>query len=140
MFTWKKGELKVERYYNIRYHVDESKSMEDWEKAITETFAESVKVHQIADVEVGCFLSSGVDSSFVVNEVAKGTPRVKSFSVGYREEKYSELPYAQAFSKEIGVPSIANKVSADEFFEANKTIQWYLDEPMPTPARCRCIS
>ena len=45
--------------------------MEDWEKAITETFSESVKVHQIADVEVGCFLSSGVDSSFVVNEVAK---------------------------------------------------------------------
>ncbi len=134
MFTWKKGELKVERYYDIRYHVDETKSLEDWEKAITETFAESVKVHQIADVEVGCFLSSGVDSSFVVNEVSKGTPKVKSFSVGYEEEKYSELPYAQAFSKEIGVPSIANKVSADEFFEANKTIQWYLDEPMPNPS------
>lgn len=103
-------------------------------KIITDTFAESVAAHQIADVEVGCFLSSGVDSSFVVNEVAKGTPHVKSFSVGYAEEKYSELPYAQEFSKEIGVPSIANKVDAEQFFEANRLIQWYLDEPMPNPA------
>ncbi len=134
MFTWKDGEMTIERYFDIRYHIDETKTQEDWEKKITETFAESVAAHQIADVEVGCFLSSGVDSSFVVNEVAKGTPHVKSFSVGYAEEKYSELPYAQAFSKEIGVPSIANKVDADQFFEANRVIQWYLDEPMPNPA------
>ena len=133
-FTFKDGQLSVSRYYNIAYHVDHSKTLEDWKKAIADTFAESVRVHQIADVEVGCFLSSGVDSSFVVNEVAKGTPHVKSFSVGYEEEKYSELPYAQSFSKEIGVPSIANKVNADEFFEANQTIQWYLDEPMPNPS------
>lgn len=133
-FTWKDGELTVESYYEITYQVDESLSLEEWETAITETFANSVAAHQIADVEVGCFLSSGVDSSFVVNEVAKGTPHVKSFSVGYEEEKYSELPYAQAFSKEIGVTNISNKVNADEFFEANKTIQWYLDEPMPNPS------
>ncbi len=134
MFTWRAGSLEIERYYSIAYHIDEGRTLAEWEAAITETFSNSVAAHQIADVEVGCFLSSGVDSSFVVNEVAKGTPRVKSFSVGYEEEKYSELPYAQAFSKEIGVPSIANKVSADEFFQANKTIQWYLDEPMPNPS------
>ena len=133
-FTWHDGEMKIDRYYDIRYHIDESKTLEEWEDAITKTFSESVAAHQIADVEVGCFLSSGVDSSFVVNEVAKGTPHVKSFSVGYAEEKYSELPYAQEFSKEIGVPSIANTVTADEFFEANRVIQWYLDEPMPNPA------
>ncbi len=134
MFTWRAGSLEIERYYNIAYHIDEGRTLAEWEAAITETFSNSVAAHQIADVEVGCFLSSGVDSSFVVNEVAKGTPRVKSFSVGYEEEKYSELSYAQAFSQEIGVPSIANKVSADEFFQANKTIQWYLDEPMPNPS------
>ena len=134
MFTWRAGSLEIERYSNIAYHIDEGRTLAEWEAAITETFSNSVAAHQIADVEVGCFLSSGVDSSFVVNEVAKGTPRVKSFSVGYEEEKYSELPYAQAFSQEIGVPSIANKVSADEFFQANKTIQWYLDEPMPNPS------
>ena len=134
MFTYHDGQLEIERYFSIEYHIDDTKSLDDWKKAIAETFAESVKAHQIADVEVGCFLSSGVDSSFVVNEVAKGTPHVKSFSVGYEEEKYSELPYAEAFSKEIGVPCITNKVDADSFFEANKNIQWYLDEPMPNPS------
>ena len=134
LFTWKAGRLDIRRYYDIAYAIDESKTLEEWEQAITKEFAASVAAHQIADVEVGCFLSSGVDSSFVVNEVAKGTPHVKSFSVGYEEEKYSELPYAQSFSAEIGVPSIANKVSAEEFFAANQTIQWYLDEPMPNPS------
>ncbi|WP_294496597.1 asparagine synthase (glutamine-hydrolyzing) [uncultured Gemmiger sp.] len=134
MFTWKAGQMEVKRYYDIRYHIDEAPTLEEWEQRITDTFAESVAAHQIADVEVGCFLSSGVDSSFVVNEVAKGTPHVKSFSVGYTEEKYSELPYAQAFSREIGVPNISNLVDADQFFAANRVIQWYLDEPMPNPA------
>ena len=134
LFTWQDGEMKIERYYDIRYHIDETPTQAEWEQRITDAFAESVAAHQIADVEVGCFLSSGVDSSFVVNEVAKGTPHVKSFSVGYTEEQYSELPYAQEFSKEIGVPNISNLVDADQFFEANRVIQWYLDEPMPNPA------
>ena len=91
-------------------------------------------MHQIADVEVGCFLSSGVDSSYVVKEISKGTKKVKTFSVGYEEEKYSELPYAQDFSDVIGVPNIANKVSADEFFDAVPEIQYYMDEPLPNPS------
>ena len=67
MFTWENGELTVERYYEIKYHVDDSKSLEEWEKVITDTFAESVAAHQIADVEVGCFLSSGVDSRTILD-------------------------------------------------------------------------
>ena len=122
-FTYKNGELKVERYYKIEYKIEDDKSLEYWEDAITKEFTESVSMHQIADVEVGCFLSSGVDSSYV-----------KTFSVGYEEEKYSELPYAQDFSNVIGVPNIANKVSADEFFDAVPEIQYYMDEPLPNPS------
>lgn len=133
-FTYKKGELKVERYYKIEYKIEDDKSLEYWEDAITKEFTESVSMHQIADVEVGCFLSSGVDSSYVVKEISKGTKKVKTFSVGYEEEKYSELPYAQDFSNVIGVPNIANKVSADEFFDAVPEIQYYMDEPLPNPS------
>ena len=121
-FTYKNGELKVERYYKIEYKIEDDKSLEYWEDAITKEFTESVSMHQIADVEVGCFLSSGVDSSYVVKEISKGT------------EKYSELPYAQDFSDVIGVPNIANKVSADEFFDAVPEIQYYMDEPLPNPS------
>ena len=133
-FTYKNGELKVERYYKIEYKIEDDKSLEYWEDAITKEFTESVSMHQIADVEVGCFLSSGVDSSYVVKEISKGTKKVKTFSVSYEEEKYSELPYAQDFSNVIGVPNIANKVSADEFFDAVPEIQYYMDEPLPNPS------
>ncbi|MGN0983523.1 MAG: asparagine synthetase B family protein, partial [Gemmiger sp.] len=118
----------------IRYHVDETRSLAEWQQLIRETFTGSVAAHQIADVEVGCFLSSGVDSSLVVNEVARGTPHVKSFSVGYAEPRYSELARAETFSRAIGVPFYPTTVSAEQFFAANRLIQWYLDEPMPNPA------
>lgn len=133
-FTYQNGEMQIERYYRIKYHVEEDKSLEYWEQEITKEFTESVAMHQISDVEVGCFLSSGVDSSYVVKEISKGTKKVKTFSVGYEEEKYSELPYAQDFSSVVGVPNISNKVSADEFFDAMPEIQYFMDEPLPNPS------
>lgn len=133
-FEYKNGELTVERYYKIEYKIEEDKSLEYWENEIQKEFSESVAMHRISDVEVGCFLSSGVDSSYVVKEISKGTEKVKTFSVGYAEEKYSELPYAQDFSKVIDVPNIANKVSADEFFGAMPEIQYFMDEPLPNPS------
>ena len=133
-FTYQNGELQVERYYRVQYNIEEDKSLEYWEEEITREFTESVAMHQISDVEVGCFLSSGVDSSYVVKEISKGTKKVKTFSVGYEEEKYSELSYAQDFSKVVGVPNISNKVSADEFFDAMPEIQYFMDEPLPNPS------
>lgn len=133
-FTYQNGKLATREYYNITYKIEEDKSLEYWQDAIQKEFSESVAMHQISDVEVGCFLSSGVDSSYVVNEIAKGTKKVKTFSVGYEEEKYSELPYAQDFSRTIGVENISNKVSADDFFDAMPTIQYMMDEPLPNPS------
>ncbi|MBR6790568.1 MAG: asparagine synthase (glutamine-hydrolyzing), partial [Oscillospiraceae bacterium] len=131
---YENGEVTIGRYYEVTYKIDETKTLEDWKKAITETFAESVEAHKIADVEVGCFLSSGVDSSYVVKEVSKVQTDVKTFSVGYEEEKYSELPYAQDFSKVVGVPNISNKISADDFFGAAGKVQYFMDEPLPNPS------
>ncbi len=134
-FTWEQGgEIQVERYYEVTYHIDESKSLEEWEDLIAKTFTESVQAHQIADVEVGCFLSSGIDSSYVVKEVAQCTKDVKTFTVGYEEEKYSELSYAQDFSKVVGVQNISNKIGADDYFEMAGKIQYYMDEPLPNPS------
>lgn len=129
-----KGILTIRRYYSIEYKPDNSKSLDDWEKLITEEFRKSVEVHKISDVEVGCFLSSGVDSSYTVKEVQKVMKDVKTFSVGYAEEKYSELPYAQDFAKAINVENIANKVSADEYFGMAGKIQYFMDEPLPNPS------
>lgn len=134
-FEYKNGELKTEKYYDIKFNIDETKDLAYWEDEITKEFTESVEMHKIADVEVGCFLSSGVDSSYVVKEVSKVTKSVKTFSVGYEEEKYSELPYAQDFSAHVGVPNISNKVSADEFFDSVGEIEYFMDEPLPNPSQ-----
>lgn len=135
-FEWQDGTLSIHKYYDVADYLQEDTtvSAEEWEQRITDEFVESVAVHQISDVEVGCFLSSGVDSSYVVREVSKVAAAVKTFSVGYEEEKYSELPYAQAFSAEIGVENIANKVSAEQYFDMAGKIQYFMDEPLPNPS------
>ena len=95
---------------------------------------DSAAAHKVADVEVAGFLSGGVDSSLVVRETARNQPAVQCFSVGYREEKYSEMPAARAAAAALGVPLTETTVTAEAFFDANRAIQWYLDETMPNPA------
>lgn len=135
-FEFDGDRLSIHKYYDVadKFRPDEGKTLEQWEQAITDAFTESVQMHKISDVEVGCFLSSGVDSSYVVKEVSKVTKDVKTFSVGYAEEQYSELPYAQDFSRVIGVENISNKVSADQFFNMAGKIQYFMDEPLPNPS------
>lgn len=133
-FTWQGGQMKTRKYYDIEYNIDESKSLEEWEDLIEEEFSASVSVHKNAEVELGCFLSSGVDSSYTVKETSKDFKELKTFSVGYAEEKYSELSYAQNFAKEMGLQNISNKVSADEFFGYAGQIQYFMDEPLPNPS------
>ena len=64
-FTYKNGEMNVRRYWEVKFHADNGPSLEDWVNRISDTFKNSVEVHKFADVEVGSFLSSGVDSSYV---------------------------------------------------------------------------
>ncbi|MDR1630636.1 MAG: asparagine synthase (glutamine-hydrolyzing) [Oscillospiraceae bacterium] len=132
-FLWKGGKIEMQPYFELQYNIDESKSREDWENIIAETFAGSTVAHGISDVEVGCFLSSGVDSSYVVHEMAKNND-VKTFSVGFVEEKYSELPYAEAFAETEGVKIFTKKISADEYFDIAPTVQYHMDEPLPNPS------
>lgn len=132
-FEYKDGELRTERYFTPEYNIDHTKDMEYWEKLIDETFKGSTVAHGIADVEVGCFLSSGVDSSYVVHEMAKRN-KVKTFSVGYAEEKYSELDRAVNFAKHEDVPNFTKKITAEEYFSVAPMVQYYMDEPLPNPS------
>ncbi len=132
-FILKNGKMEITEYYDLQYHIDESKSMEEWEELIDKTFKNSTEVHGIADVEVGCFLSSGVDSSYAVKEMAKKND-VKTFSVGFAEEKYSELKYAEEYAEHIGVDIFTKKITADEYFGAVPKVQYYMDEPLPNPS------
>jgi asparagine synthase (glutamine-hydrolysing) len=64
---------------------------------------EAVRYHMVSDVPVGAFLSGGVDSSAVVSIMARATGRpIKTFSVGFREDRYNELPYARQVAQVYG--------------------------------------
>lgn len=132
-FTYENGKFETNPYYELKYDIDNSKTLEEWEDIIDETFKASTIAHGISDVEVGCFLSSGVDSSYVVNEVAKRN-NVKTFSVGFEEEKYSELSFAEEFAEHVGVKLYSKKISADEYFEVAPKVQYHMDEPLPNPS------
>ena len=132
--TWQAGRVTLARYAAPRFQAKRGRSLRAWAREIADAVAESADAHRIADVEVGCFLSGGVDSSLITCEMARRQPAVQCFSVGYAEEAYSELPAARAAAQALGVPLTETTVTADDFYAANRAIQWYLDEPMPNPA------
>lgn len=132
--TWQAGRVTLARYAAPRFRAKRGRSLQAWAREIGDAVAESADAHRIADVEVGCFLSGGVDSSLITCEMAHRQPAVQCFTVGYAEEAYSELPAARAAAQALGVPLTETTVTADDFFAANRAIQWYLDEPMPNPA------
>lgn len=130
-FTYKDGKLTTERYWEINFDADEKPNLDEWVDMISDTFKNSVEAHKIADVEVGSFLSSGVDSSYVA-AVANVD---KTFTVGFgKDEKYNEIGYAKEFSKYIGKENISKVISPEEYWGNFAKIQYHMDEPLADPA------
>lgn len=99
----KNGKVTKERYWKLDASQKLDLPEEEWVKRIRETLSESVKLRMIADVPLGAFLSGGIDSSAVVAFMAKNSEKpIRTFSIGFREEKYSELPYARLVAKKYG--------------------------------------
>lgn len=129
-FKYQNGNLEIEKYYEIEIKSDDSKSLEEWKDIIRKELNESIKYHKVSDVEVGSFLSSGVDSSII----ATLSDVDKTFTVGYDNKKYSEIDYAKDLSEKIGVQNISKKISKEEYFDKFASIQYYMDEPLADPS------
>lgn len=130
-FVYKDGIMKTQRYWNVDFLPDEGPGLEDWVNKISDTFKDSVEAHKIADVEVGSFLSSGVDSSYV----AAVADVDKTFTVGFGEdERYNEIGYAKEFSKYIGKENISKVITPEEYWSEFPKIQYHMDEPLADPA------
>ena len=129
-FIYKDGKMDIEKYYEIDLTSDHSKNLEEWKDIIRKELNESIKYHKISDVEVGSFLSSGVDSSIV----ATLSDVDKTFTVGYDNKKYSEIDYAKELSKKINVKNVSKKISKEEYFDKFNDIQYYMDEPLADPS------
>ncbi len=129
-FKYKNGKLIIEEYYSLRFDQDNSKSEEEWKEIIRNLLEDTVKAHKVSDVEVGSFLSSGVDSSFI----ATASKVDKTFTVGWDNKNYSEIDYAKDLSKMIGVKNISKKISKKEYFDNFSNIQYMMDEPLADPS------
>lgn len=130
-FTYKNGRLDVKRYWEVKFDPDNGPELEEWVNRISETFKDSVNVHKFADVEVGSFLSSGVDSSYV----AAVADVDKTFTVGFGEdEKYNEIGYAKEFSKYIHKDNYSKVITPEEYWGNLSKIQYHMDEPLADPA------
>ena len=129
-FKYKDNKLTIKKYYELKFSPDKEKSLEEFKNGIRELLDDSIKAHKISDVEVGSFLSSGVDSSLI----ATLSNVDKTFTVGYDNKKYSEIDYAKELSKKIGVENISYKISKEEYFKNFGDIQYYMDEPLADPS------
>lgn len=130
-FIYKNGEMKKVRYWLPDFNAEEDKSLEYWTDTIEKAFDNSVEAHKIADVEVGSFLSSGVDSSYV----ACSANVDKTFTVGFDNgEKYNEISYAKELSELIPVKNISRVITPDDFWGNFSKIQYHMDEPLADPS------
>ncbi|MGX7014314.1 asparagine synthase (glutamine-hydrolyzing) [Vagococcus silagei] len=132
-FKYKAGKLSVNQYYHFKFDVDEKMTLEDAKKQIIETADASVKKHMIADVEVGSFLSSGIDSSYILNEASQDRD-IQSFSLGFKDKNVSELEWAQRFAEEIDQKNTPIMIDDTDFFDIIPTAMYYMDEPLSNPS------
>ena len=134
-YLWyKDGEVETTRYFEARFNPNEEMTEEEAVDRIEKVFENSVNAHKIADVEVGCFLSSGVDSSYVSTYFADQ----KTFTVGFDfGEKYNEISWAKNLSEKIGVEHHTHLISSEECGDAAPTVQYHMDQPLADPS---CIA
>ncbi len=129
-FKYKNGKLKVEQFFEVEYD-RENKPYDEYKKGLKEVLESSIEYHQMtSDVEVGSYLSGGVDSSYVA-AVAKPD---KTFSVGFEAQNngnftFDETEYAKELSDILEIHNTRELISSDDFFEALPTVQYYTDEP-----------
>lgn len=121
--------LIVDRYFDLSFS-ENDKNLEENVKIISEVMKDSVEHHMISDVEVGSFLSSGIDSSYLVS-LAKPD---KTYTVGYDIPRYNEIDYAKDLADRLGIQNTCKKITKEEYMEVLPKIMYHMDEPASDPA------
>ena len=126
---YKNGKFKIERYYKLEFKEKEI-NYNDAVKKISETMKDSVSHHLLADVEVGSFLSSGIDSSYIVSLAHPS----KTYTVGYNKERYSEIDLAKDLALKLNIDNKSKIITKDEYMKIIPDVMYYMDEPTSDPA------
>lgn len=130
------GHLNTACYWDLTVPVDEEvRPREYYVETYRELLEACVSSHLMSDVPLGVFLSGGLDSSAVAALTTKiRREPIETFSVGYGEEAFSELPYARQVAKHIGSRHYEVRLSRENFFSALPVLIWHEDEPIVWPS------
>lgn len=132
--TVRPGEdIQFKTYWKVQFkpvQTEEDKLVQEVRDAIFD----SVKVHMRSDVPVGSFLSGGIDSSFIVSVAKQFHPNLKTFSVGFEHEGFSEVDVAKETADRVGVENFSAIISPEEYMNELPKIVWHLDDPLADPA------
>ena len=130
------GAVEMRRYWRPEYAFDEGRSREDTVEAIDAAMRESVRYHNVADVEVGSFLSSGIDSSYMAACLAKENPAIKTFTVGFAEYEgeRDEITWARELADELHIANSSKHIGEEEYWASLPRVQWHMDEPSADPS------
>ncbi|MCA9084059.1 MAG: asparagine synthase (glutamine-hydrolyzing) [Planctomycetaceae bacterium] len=120
---------KPERYWQLSWSPSEFRSDEQWKECVSNKIRESVRAHLVADVPVGAFLSGGLDSSAIVATISDVTNEpLQTFSIGFQEKQYSELPHAEAVARHFGTIHREEIVTPNAVRDLDDLVHFY-DEP-----------
>jgi asparagine synthase (glutamine-hydrolysing) len=126
---WRNGQLKQERYWMLRYEPKANITLDEAVDQGAALIDEAVKIRLMSEVPLGCFLSGGVDSSTVVAFMRRHiSGRLRTFSIGFEEEKFNELPYAREVAKLFETDHQEMIVRPDAL-ECVARLAWHFDEP-----------
>src|SRR5437899_335104 len=100
---WRNGEVKIERYWQLDFSKKLDISEQEAGERVIELLREAVRIRLMSEVPLGAFLSGGIDSSAVVALMAQeSSERVKTFSIGFEEQDFSELHHARRVAEHVG--------------------------------------
>jgi asparagine synthase (glutamine-hydrolysing) len=135
-FTVVDGELRTSRYFHPTFRpqpVPAGREQELYDR-IAAALDESVAKHMRADVTVGSFLSSGIDSTAIAALAHRHNPDLLTFTVGFERESTSEVDIAAESAATLGVKHVPVVIDAEQFAAAIPEVVWYLDDPVADPA------
>ena len=132
---WERGALKIERYWDFNYEPKHAASEEELIEELRIIASDAVRMRLISEVPLGAHLSGGIDSSIVVALMAQtGTGPVKTFSVGFEETNFSELPYARAVAERYATDHHEFKLTFGDIPSTLDILLQHFGEPFADPS------